>query len=198
MSFPGPRAYRHDQHRLWNGQSLHCQPGFGWNTPSLDRVQHLGDQPEEPEVGSAVFTERQRPDGAMALVVFDVFHLDGRSVMRQPCRDRRKRLEDLVEGRQLPRIAGEHKSCCSPRPEPPSMAVVGCWQLLQRDFAREGLCRYGGEPTPSLGSLPERTDLLHGCYMERRLERTGAEASGPLSRAPQKPHSAVRLMSPAA
>jgi len=34
--------------------------------------------------------------------------------------------------------------------------------------------------------------------MERRLERTGAEVSGPLSRAPQKPHSAVRLMSPAA
>ena len=53
--------------------------------PSLDRVQHLGDQPEEPEVGRAVFTERQRPDGAMALVVFDVLHLDGRSVMREPC-----------------------------------------------------------------------------------------------------------------
>ena len=85
--------------------------------PSLDRVQHLGDQPEEPEVGSAVFTERQRPDGAMALVVFDVLHLDGRSVMREAWRDRRKRLEDLVEGRQLPRTAGEHKGC-SPRPEP--------------------------------------------------------------------------------
>ena len=48
------------------------------------------------------------------------------------------------------------------------MAVVGCWEFLQRDFAREGLCRYGREPTPSLGSLPEPTDLLHGYYMERR------------------------------
>ena len=146
--------------------------------PSLDRVQHLGDQPEEPEVGSAVFTERQRPDGAMALVVFDVLHLDRRSVMREPWRDRRKRLEDLVEGRQLPRTAGEHKGC-SPRPEPLSMTVVGCWEFLQRDFAREGLCRYGGEPTPSLGSLPERTDLLHGCYMERSSENR--EAPEPVS-----------------
>ncbi len=83
--------------------------------PSLDGVQHPGDQPEEPEVGSAVFTERQRPDGAMALVVFDVLHLDGRSVMREPWRDRRKRLEDLVDGWQLPRTAGEHKGC-SPAP----------------------------------------------------------------------------------
>jgi len=27
-----------------------------------------------------VFTERKRPDGAMALVLFDVLQLDGRSV----------------------------------------------------------------------------------------------------------------------
>ncbi len=145
---------------------MHCQQGWEEHA-GLDRVQHLGHQPEEPEVGSAVFTERQRPDGAMALVVFDVLHLDGRSVMREPWRDHRKRLEDLAESRQLLRTAGEHKGC-SPRPEPPSMAVVGCREFLQRDFARRGLCRYGGEPTPSLGSLPERTDLLHGCYMERR------------------------------
>jgi ATP-dependent DNA ligase len=42
-----------------------------------------------------VFAERKRPDGAMALVVFDVLHLDGGSVMREPWRDRRTRLEDL-------------------------------------------------------------------------------------------------------
>ena len=41
----------------------------------------------------------------MALVLFDVLHLKGKSVMREPWRDRRKRLEDLVEGQQLPRIA---------------------------------------------------------------------------------------------
>lgn len=45
----------------------------------------------------AVFAERKRPDGAMALVLFDVLHLDGGSVMREPWRDRRKRLEDLVD-----------------------------------------------------------------------------------------------------
>jgi hypothetical protein len=76
-------------------------------------VQHLGYRPKEPEAGSAVLAERQRPDGAMALVACDVLHLDGRSVMREPWRDRRKRLEDLVDGRQLPRTAGEHKGCRS-------------------------------------------------------------------------------------
>jgi ATP-dependent DNA ligase len=52
----------------------------------------------------AVFAERTRPDGAMALILFDVLHLDSRSIMREPWRDRRKRLEDLVDTRQLPRI----------------------------------------------------------------------------------------------
>jgi bifunctional non-homologous end joining protein LigD len=53
----------------------------------------------------AVFAERKRPGGDMALVLFDLLHLRGRSVMREPWRDRRKRPEDLLEGRQLPRIA---------------------------------------------------------------------------------------------
>jgi hypothetical protein len=48
----------------------------------------------------AVFAERKRPD-----VVFDLLHLGGKSVMREPWRDRRKRLEDLLDSRQLPRIA---------------------------------------------------------------------------------------------
>jgi ATP-dependent DNA ligase len=52
----------------------------------------------------AVFTQRKRPDGAMALVLSHVLQLNGRSVMPEPWRDRRKRLEDLVDGRQLPRI----------------------------------------------------------------------------------------------
>jgi ATP-dependent DNA ligase len=52
----------------------------------------------------AVFAERKRPDGAMALVLFDVLRLESRSIMREPWRDRRKRLEDLVGSRQLPRI----------------------------------------------------------------------------------------------
>jgi ATP-dependent DNA ligase len=53
----------------------------------------------------SVFIERERADGAMALVVFDVMHVGHTSVMREPWRDRRKRLEDLVADRNLPRIA---------------------------------------------------------------------------------------------
>jgi ATP-dependent DNA ligase len=53
----------------------------------------------------AVFTERKRVGGDMALVLFDLLHLKGKSVMREPWRDRRKRLEDLVDGRHLPGIA---------------------------------------------------------------------------------------------
>jgi ATP-dependent DNA ligase len=52
-----------------------------------------------------VFNERRRVGGDMALVLFDLLHLHGKSVMREPWRDRRKQLEDLLEGHQLPRIA---------------------------------------------------------------------------------------------
>ena len=41
----------------------------------------------------------------MALVLFDMLHLAGKSVMRERWRDRRKRLEDLLEGHLLQRIA---------------------------------------------------------------------------------------------
>jgi ATP-dependent DNA ligase len=37
----------------------------------------------------AVFTGRKRPDGAMALVLFDVLQLHDKSIMRKPWRDRR-------------------------------------------------------------------------------------------------------------
>src|SRR5262249_48383846 len=50
------------------------------------------------------FAERKRADGAIALVLFDMLHLDDRSIMREPWRDRRKRLEDLVDGQQLLRV----------------------------------------------------------------------------------------------
>jgi len=53
----------------------------------------------------AVFTERKRAGGDMALVLFDLLHLDGKRVMREPWRDRRKRLEDILAGHQLPRVA---------------------------------------------------------------------------------------------
>ena len=51
-----------------------------------------------------MFTERNRIGGDMACS-FDVLHVQGRSVMREPWRGRRKRLEDLykaIEFRALP------------------------------------------------------------------------------------------------
>jgi hypothetical protein len=44
----------------------------------------------------AVFAERKRRGGDMALVLFDLLYLGGKSVLREPWRDRRKRLEDLA------------------------------------------------------------------------------------------------------
>ena len=41
----------------------------------------------------------------MSLVLFDVLHVQGRSVMREPWRGRRKRLDDLLDGQPIPRIA---------------------------------------------------------------------------------------------
>ena len=41
----------------------------------------------------------------MAVVLFDVLHVSGQDVMREPWRDRRKRLEDLVAGGPLPGVA---------------------------------------------------------------------------------------------
>jgi ATP-dependent DNA ligase len=41
----------------------------------------------------------------MARVLFDLLHVGGKSVMREPWRDRRKQLEGLVEGHQRPRTA---------------------------------------------------------------------------------------------
>jgi len=42
--------------------------------------------------------------GDMALVLFDLLHLRGKSIMREPWRHRRKRLEDLLHGRALSRV----------------------------------------------------------------------------------------------
>jgi bifunctional non-homologous end joining protein LigD len=41
----------------------------------------------------------------MARVLFDLLHVSGKSVIREPWRDRRKRLEDVVAGHELPRVA---------------------------------------------------------------------------------------------
>jgi ATP-dependent DNA ligase len=52
-----------------------------------------------------VVAERKCAGGEMVLVFFDLLHLRGKSVMRELWRDRRTRLEDLLDGRQLPRVA---------------------------------------------------------------------------------------------
>jgi ATP-dependent DNA ligase len=52
----------------------------------------------------AVFMERQRPDGDMALMVFDLVELDSQRVLPEPWRDRRNRLEDLFDSVSLPRV----------------------------------------------------------------------------------------------
>lgn len=47
----------------------------------------------------AVFTERQKVGGDMAFMAFDILDLEARRVLREPWRDRRKRLEDLFRRR---------------------------------------------------------------------------------------------------
>src|SRR5262245_42888422 len=91
------------------GLDLLRHPGMTWlaqlawpvESAVIDGEACAGDGHEGIQ---AVFHERQKQGGDMAVVVFDVLHLDGRSVMAEPWRDRRKRLEDLVDGRQLPRV----------------------------------------------------------------------------------------------
>ena len=49
----------------------------------------------------AVFQERHRAGGAMAVILFDLLSLDGQSVMREPWTARRKRLDDALEGQDM-------------------------------------------------------------------------------------------------
>jgi len=111
----GQRAQLHVyQHRAVacfsrRGLDLLKHPGMAWlhqiewPFPSaiFDGEACAGDGHEGIQ---AVFTERNRVGGDMALVLFDLLHMGGKSVMREPWRDRRKRLEDLLEGHRLPRI----------------------------------------------------------------------------------------------
>ena len=92
------------------GLDLLRHPGMAWlkevewpfESAIFDGEACAGDGHEGIQ---AVFTERNRIGGDMALVLFDVLHLRGKSVMREPWRARRKRLEDVVQPQQLPRIA---------------------------------------------------------------------------------------------
>jgi bifunctional non-homologous end joining protein LigD len=52
----------------------------------------------------AVFEERNRVGGDMSFMAFDLLKLDGQDVMREPWKDRRKRLEDVFASLTLPRV----------------------------------------------------------------------------------------------
>ena len=52
----------------------------------------------------SVFEARGTAGSAMAVVLFDVLHVAGQDVLREPWRDRRKRLESVVEGAALPGV----------------------------------------------------------------------------------------------
>ena len=52
-----------------------------------------------------MFEHRGRAGSAMAFVGFDVLHVAGQDVMREPWRDRRKRLEDIAASETLPGVA---------------------------------------------------------------------------------------------
>lgn len=76
-----------------------------------------------------VLVERQRPDGATALLLFDLLTLDGRNVMREPWMDRRKRLEDLVAG-DRPRRVGL---------VPVTEDAIQLWQTWVGELGGEGI-----------------------------------------------------------
>src|SRR5262245_6398671 len=92
------------------GLDLLERPGMAWlreipgpfKSAIFDGEACAGDGHEGIQ---AVFTERNRVGGDMALVLFDLPHVGGKRVMREPWRHRRKRLDDLLQGHQLPRIA---------------------------------------------------------------------------------------------
>jgi ATP-dependent DNA ligase len=91
------------------GRELLTHPGFAWlkgiawpvDAAVFDGEACAGDGHEGVQ---AVFTERHRPGGDLAFCAFDILELGGRLVMREPWRDRRKRLEDILDGRTLPRV----------------------------------------------------------------------------------------------
>jgi ATP-dependent DNA ligase len=52
----------------------------------------------------AVFHERHRPGGSMAVILFDVLELGGQDMMRAAWTARRKRLEDVLERQDAPGV----------------------------------------------------------------------------------------------
>ena len=116
------------------GNELLRHPGFAflreldWPVESaiLDGEAVAGDGHEGIQ---SVFAERGKVSGAMAVALFDVLHLDGQDVMREPWRDRRKRLEDLIAGAALPGVAVV----------PTTADIGGLWDLWVTEGGGEGI-----------------------------------------------------------
>jgi bifunctional non-homologous end joining protein LigD len=116
------------------GHELLRHPGFAFlrdlawpmDTAILDGEAVAGDGHEGIQ---SVFAERGKARGAMAVVLFDVLHLGGQDVMREPWRDRRKRLEDVMAGATLPGVTLV----------PTTDDVGALWDLWVRDGGGEGI-----------------------------------------------------------
>src|SRR6266508_3446978 len=112
----GRRAQVHIQ----GGRTAHCysrlglellrHPGFAWlrdiawpvGSAVLDGEAVAGDGHEGIQ---SVFTERNKPRGALALIFFDLLTLDRQSVMRERWTSRRKRPEDVFDAVTLPNVS---------------------------------------------------------------------------------------------
>ncbi len=116
------------------GRDLLGHPGMTWlkelawpiDTAVLDGEAVAGDGHEGIQ---SVFAERGKAGGAMAVVLFDVLHLGRQDVMREPWRDRRKRLEDLVGAAALPNVTIV----------PITEDIAGLWDVWVQQGRGEGI-----------------------------------------------------------
>lgn len=82
---------------------IRAWPGSG-RSPGLSRLRCSTVKPVRAMATRVLFEERNRVGGDMSVLAFDLLELNGQDVMREPWKDRRKRLEDVFAGLVLPRI----------------------------------------------------------------------------------------------
>ena len=102
----------------------------------------------------AVFTERKRVGGDMAVVLFDLLHIAGKSVMREPWRDRRKRLEQWeIEAARVSRgsVAGSIPLSNAPSDNWGSLAETSRASCLSTPSLQRGRTKQLNEQCPELG-----------------------------------------------
>jgi ATP-dependent DNA ligase len=77
----------------------------------------------------SVFEARSSAGSPMEAVLFDVLQVGGQDVMREPWRDRRKRLEDLTAGAELPEVTIV----------PTTEDIAGLWDLWVSEGGGKGI-----------------------------------------------------------